>query len=200
MKARSILLCLALILMLGFASGCAKKRVESSTPSPAVAEQMQERQNKDKVQLEEQERLRHEQELKEEALAAEKEAEEQKKQVEYQTAMTELGNMIHFDFDSFDIKPEYRELLQQKAEILKKYDNVSMVIEGFCDERGTEEYNLALGERRARAAYEFLILLGVQPERMSIVSFGEEKPLDPAHNETAWAQNRRVQFSLNSNN
>ncbi len=104
--------------------------------------------------------------------------------------------MIHFDFDSFEIKQEYRPLLQSKAEILKKFDNVTMVIEGYCDDRGTEEYNLALGERRARAAYEFLILLGVAPERLSIVSFGEEDPIDPGQNETAWAQNRRAQFRL----
>ncbi len=188
---------MASILILGLAAGCAKKRVESSAPSPAVAEQMQEQQDKEKLRLEEQERLRRERELQEEALAAEKLAEKEKKQAEFKTAMTELGNMIHFDFDSFEIKPEYRELLQSKAEILKTYDDVTMVIEGYCDERGTEEYNLALGERRARAAYEFLILLGVDPERMSIVSFGEENPLDPAHNETAWAKNRRAQFRLN---
>ncbi|WP_027178156.1 peptidoglycan-associated lipoprotein Pal [Maridesulfovibrio bastinii] len=199
MKVRALMLCLAFTLVLGFAAGCAKKRVESSAPSAAVAEQMQEQQSKEKVRLEEEARLRQEQQLKEEALEAERKAEEQKQQQEFKAAMTDLGNLIHFDFDSFEIKPEYRDLLQQKAEILKKFDNVSMVIEGYCDERGTEEYNLALGERRARAVYEFLILLGVEPQRLSVVSFGEEKPLDPAHNETAWAQNRRVQFNLNYN-
>lgn len=198
MKARVILLCLVFALMLSLATGCAKKRVESSGPSAAVAEQMQDQQNKDKASLEEQERLRREQEIKEEALAAEKLAAEQKKNAEYTSAMTELEDMIHFDFDSFEIKPKYRDLLQQKAEILKKFSDVTLVIEGYCDERGTEEYNLALGEGRAKSVYEFLVLLGVEPERMSIVSFGEEKPLDPAHNETAWAQNRRVQFTLSN--
>jgi len=71
-----------------------------------------------------------------------------------------------------------------------------LVIEGHCDERGTEEYNLALGERRARAAYEFLILLGVESNRMQIVSYGEEFPADPGHNETAWAKNRRDEFKV----
>ena len=71
-----------------------------------------------------------------------------------------------------------------------------MVIEGHCDERGTEEYNLALGERRARSAYEFLILLGVDSERLEIISYGEERPLNPADNETAWAENRRAEFNV----
>ncbi|WP_320169479.1 peptidoglycan-associated lipoprotein Pal [Maridesulfovibrio sp.] len=197
MKARSIILCLVIVLLAGFFSGCSKKRVESSTASPAVEERMNEQQEKERQRLEEQARLEREKALQEQALAESAQAAEAaaaKKQ--FDDAVVELGNMIHFDFDSFEIKPEYRPLLQSKAEILKKYDKVTMVIEGYCDERGTEEYNLALGERRARAAYEFLILLGVAPERLSIVSYGEEDPVDPAHNETAWAKNRRAQFRL----
>ncbi|WP_027722454.1 peptidoglycan-associated lipoprotein Pal [Maridesulfovibrio zosterae] len=194
MKARAIILCLAFVLLAGIGSGCSKKRVESSPASPAVEQRMTEQKDNEQLRLEEQARLEKEKALQEQALKEEQMAAAAKK--EFNDAIVELGNMVHFDFDSFEIKEEYRPLLQAKAEVLKKYDNVTMVIEGYCDERGTEEYNLALGERRARAAYEFLILLGVAPERLSIVSFGEEDPIDQGHNETAWAQNRRAQFRL----
>ncbi len=110
-------------------------------------------------------------------------------------AMNELTSVvIHFDFDSYELDEEARATLALKADLMRRYGAVRVVIEGHCDERGTEEYNLALGERRARAAYEHLVILGVNPERMSIVSFGEERPIDPAHNETAWAKNRRAEF------
>ena len=123
------------------------------------------------------------------ALAAEAEARAKAEAVEELTSVT-----IHFAFDSYELSPESRSVLGMKANIMRRYGDVSVVIEGHCDERGTEEYNLALGERRARAAYEHLVILGVDPERMSIVSFGEERPVDPAHNETAWAKNRRSEF------
>lgn len=116
---------------------------------------------------------------------------------EFKADLAVLSDHVFFGFDSFELKPESRELLQKKADILKNNKKLTMVIEGNCDNRGTEEYNLALGERRAKAAYEFLILLGVSPERLSIVSFGEENPLDPANNETAWAKNRRDDFRIN---
>lgn len=110
-------------------------------------------------------------------------------------AVAELKSVtIHFAFDSYDLSQEARDILSLKANIMRKYDDVNVVIEGHCDERGTEEYNLALGERRARAAYQHLVILGVDPVRMSIVSFGEERPVDPAHNETAWEKNRRAEF------
>ena len=102
--------------------------------------------------------------------------------------------IIHFGFDSYELTEDSRAILALKANIMRRYTGVAVVIEGHCDERGTEEYNLALGERRARAAYEHLVILGVDPERMSIVSFGEERPINPAHNEIAWAENRRAEF------
>ena len=103
-------------------------------------------------------------------------------------------SIIHFGFDSYELTEESRAILALKANIMRRYTSVAVVIEGHCDERGTEEYNLALGERRARASYEHLVILGVDPERMSIVSFGEERPINPAHNEIAWAENRRSEF------
>lgn len=105
-------------------------------------------------------------------------------------------NRIYFDFDKYDLKDSSKEVLKAKAAILKKYAGWKMLIEGHCDERGTEEYNLALGERRARAAYEFLVVLGVPSSRLKLVSFGEERPADAGHTETAWAKNRRCEFKV----
>ncbi|NWG02070.1 MAG: peptidoglycan-associated lipoprotein Pal [Syntrophaceae bacterium] len=99
---------------------------------------------------------------------------------------------IHFDFDKYDIRPGDAAILKENAEILKKYPKVKIQIEGHCDERGTNEYNLALGERRANSTKNYLISLGISSERISTISYGEEKPLDPGHNEEAWAKNRRA--------
>jgi peptidoglycan-associated lipoprotein len=111
-------------------------------------------------------------------------------------AQRELGNMIFFAFDSFELTPESREVLNAKAEAMKKYSLFTIVIEGHCDERGTSEYNLALGERRAKAAQQFLNQLGIPDSRMTIVSYGKERPFDPGHNEAAWSKNRRDEFKL----
>jgi peptidoglycan-associated lipoprotein len=99
---------------------------------------------------------------------------------------------IHFDFDKYDIRPEDITILKENADLLKKYQKVKIQIEGHCDERGTSEYNLALGERRANSTKNYLMTLGVSPERISTISYGEEKPLDPGHSEEAWAKNRRA--------
>ncbi len=101
---------------------------------------------------------------------------------------------IHFDFDKSAIRPQDREILAKNAEYLLANPGVRIRIEGHCDERGTTEYNLALGERRAKSAFQYLMDLGVDPNRMSVVSYGEEAPLDPAHTEEAWAKNRRAEF------
>jgi len=113
-----------------------------------------------------------------------------------EAAQRELGNMIFFAFDSFELTPESREVLNAKAEAMKKYSLFTIVIEGHCDERGTSEYNLALGERRAKAAQQFLNQLGIPDNRMTIVSYGKERPFDPGHNEAAWSKNRRDEFKL----
>ncbi len=107
-----------------------------------------------------------------------------------------LKQRIHFAFDSSELSKEAQEALKSKAKILKKNSGIKLVIEGHCDERGTDEYNMALGERRARAAYEYLILLGVDADRMNLVSYGEERPLVEGDNEQAWAKNRRDEFKI----
>jgi peptidoglycan-associated lipoprotein len=103
---------------------------------------------------------------------------------------------IFFDFDKSDLKPEAKATLKNKAAWLRDHAAYVVRIEGHCDERGTAEYNLALGERRAHAAKKFLMALGVEEHRMSGISYGEEKPADPGHNEAAWTKNRRDEFSL----
>ncbi len=103
---------------------------------------------------------------------------------------------IYFDFDKFNLRPDAKADLDKNYEILKEYPNVMVQIQGHCDERGTVEYNLALGEKRASAAKDYLVGMGVNPDRLSTISYGEERPANPGHNETAWAQNRRDEFKI----
>ena len=102
-------------------------------------------------------------------------------------------NDIHFDFDKYDIRPGDAKILDANATWLKG-NNVLVLIEGHCDERGTNEYNLALGERRAKATMNYLVSQGVQGNRITIISYGEERPLCTEHNEACWAKNRRAHF------
>ena len=101
---------------------------------------------------------------------------------------------IHFDFDTYNLKPEHQAILKAGARAYLKYTKYNLVIEGHCDERGTVEYNLALGQKRADEAAKFLIDLGIAKERISTISYGKERPLDPGHDETALAKNRRDHF------
>ncbi len=101
---------------------------------------------------------------------------------------------IHFDFDKATLRPDVREMLKKHAELLSSNRNLHVTVEGHCDERGTAEYNLALGERRAAAAMKYLVQLGVEEKRIKTISYGFEKPLDPGHSEEAWAKNRRDSF------
>ena len=104
---------------------------------------------------------------------------------------TNVGDRVFFDFDKSEIKQEGRTVLQRQAEWLKKYPNVTVTVEGHCDDRGTREYNLALGERRATAVKKMLVALGVPANRVSTISYGKERPAVVGDNEAAWAQNRR---------
>lgn len=102
---------------------------------------------------------------------------------------------IPFDYDSAAITSEAWRDLEYNAEVLRDRAELKVVLEGHCDERGTADYNMALGAERAKAAREALISLGVTANRLDTISYGEEVPLDPSHNESAWAKNRRVHFS-----
>jgi peptidoglycan-associated lipoprotein len=115
--------------------------------------------------------------------------------LEYETN-TFNNQSIFFGYDSFELTKESTRILAIKADILKRHPQHNVLIEGHCDEWGTIEYNLALGDRRASAARDYLIELGIEPERIQIISYGEERPVDPGHNEEAWAKNRRDRFHL----
>jgi peptidoglycan-associated lipoprotein len=102
---------------------------------------------------------------------------------------------VFFDYDSSSLSSEARQDIEANATILKDRDNLHVSLEGHCDERGTEEYNLQLGQARARAVRDYLVSLGIAPNRLDTISYGENIPLDPSHSEEAWARNRRTHFS-----
>ncbi|MCC6219712.1 MAG: peptidoglycan-associated lipoprotein Pal [Deltaproteobacteria bacterium] len=107
----------------------------------------------------------------------------------------ELGD-VNFDFDSSSLDDSAQGVLSSNARWLHDNPNVQVVVEGHCDERGTAEYNMALGERRAHSVKEYLNSLGVKSDRLSTISYGEELPLDSGHDEGAWAKNRRAHFAM----
>ena len=131
-------------------------------------------------------------------------AEEQARQAEAMR-MAEMSQMaatafvnedVHFAFDSSLLDVDAERILEQKAAWLQDNGDATVQIEGHCDERGTSAYNLALGERRANSVQEYLTVLGVDPSRLSTISYGEEQPLDPGHDEAAWSRNRRAHFVI----
>jgi len=103
---------------------------------------------------------------------------------------------IHFEYDKYRIMPEDEPILQGIARWLKENEDIKVLIEGHCDERGTNEYNMALGEQRALAARRYLVGLGIEAERLNTISYGEEQPLDSASTEAAWSMNRRAHFTV----
>ncbi len=103
---------------------------------------------------------------------------------------------VYFDYDRAEIRDADRATLTKDADALKRFDFLKVTVEGHCDERGTVEYNLALGERRARAAYDYLLSLGVPADRLKIVSYGKEVPACPASGEECWQRNRRAHFTV----
>ena len=111
-----------------------------------------------------------------------------------EAAMRVLATMIHFDFDKANLHPEDAALLEQKIPILQTNPGVRIQIAGNCDERGSDEYNLALGNRRTIAARNYLTNHGIAGDRIETVSYGKERPIDPHHNPEAWARDRNAQF------
>lgn len=103
---------------------------------------------------------------------------------------------IYFDYDQYDLRTDAREMLASNVAWLKSNARWRLLIEGHCDERGTNEYNMALGDRRANAAKSYLVSAGVDASRVRTISYGEERPADPGHDETAWAKNRRAEFII----
>ena len=199
-----LILCFGLIL-----TGCPKKTVVKEEPSVKRAEELAgEREKAAKLEAE---RAAKEKEAREKELARIREEEAKKARekefekslvakkepgIEGEVLESKLLKDIHFDFDKYDIRPGDAEVLKGNAALLMKHSTVKIQIEGHCDERGTNEYNLALGERRANSAKKYLISLGMRADQISTISYGEEKPLDPGHNEEAWAKNRRDHFII----
>ena len=107
-----------------------------------------------------------------------------------------LMEMIHFDFDRADIRADARQVLDAKVPILRADPSITLRIEGHADERGSVEYNLALGLRRANAAKDYLVGFGLDASRFEVQTYGESRPLDPRSNEEAWARNRRAEFHI----
>lgn len=108
-----------------------------------------------------------------------------------QDLVANVGDRIFYGFDRYDLTPEAQNTLRLQAEWLKRHPNVTVTIAGHCDERGTREYNLALGERRANSAKDYLVALGIEPRRVNTISYGKERPAVLGSNPAAWAQNRR---------
>jgi peptidoglycan-associated lipoprotein len=136
---------------------------------------------------------------------AAREAEEQRRREEEERrravaernrVLAVIAERVHFDFDKSDIRPDAAEVLQRKVTVLREYPGVQLRIEGHCDERGSNEYNLALGQRRAEAVRRYLVSYGVDVGRFATISYGEERPAMRASNEDAWAQNRRAEFTV----
>ena len=195
---------LVIVLCLGlFVTGCAKKKVLVNRDRESVqrseeasrleaeraarqAREAQEAKEKEARIKEEEARLAQKGEF-EKSLVAKKE-----RGIEGEVFETKLLKDIYFEFDKYDIRPKDEEVLKENAAWLKKNPNAKIQIEGHCDERGTVEYNLALGERRANYTKKYLISLGIAPDRISTISYGKERPLDPGHNEEAWAKSRRA--------
>ncbi len=113
-----------------------------------------------------------------------------------QATQSFMNDDIYFDFDSFVLSDTAKKVLDRKAEYLNHHPDVNVIVEGHCDERGTHEYNLALGERRAHSAWQYLVNSGVNQKQVATVSYGQERPLAAGHDEASWAKNRRCHFDI----
>ncbi len=176
----TILLVISALVFL-FAMNCKPKATVTPPPPPAVKEQP-------KIEKVEEAPAVKKPELTEEEIYMSKTLE--------QLNLEAPLKMIHFDFDRYFIRDDAKPVLESNAAWLKKFRTAKILIEGHCDERGTEEYNLALGEKRAKSTMDYLVSLGVSPDRIKIISYGKSQPLDPGHNEIAWQKNRRAQFLI----
>jgi peptidoglycan-associated lipoprotein len=180
-----IILALAFIIPgLLFTVSCAKKAVKDDAAMAKQAEDEDAMKAKEAAEKARQEELARQKAMEEERLM-----EEAKNMF--------LNDDIHFEFDSSTLTPEAQLTLKKKAEWLQNNPEAMSTIEGHCDERGTSEYNLALGDRRATSAKNFLVDLGISASRLTTISYGEERPIDPGQNEDAWAKNRRCHFTIN---
>ena len=198
MKRKWIILAMLFIIpTMLFSVSCAKKAVmtEPSTTDTSAADEAARQ-----AELEKQKAMDRQKQMEEERLAAEAAAATLAAEAMERDMMMAknrfISENVYFDFDNATLDYQAQELLKQKAMWLRDYPEANVVIEGHCDERGTNAYNLALGERRAESAKAFLVNLGISDARLTTISYGEEKPLDMGQNEESWAKNRRAAFVL----
>jgi peptidoglycan-associated lipoprotein len=204
------LIALVLCLSVTFLTGCAKKATlkeeavvtqeqKAVSQAPAVADDaaarekaLQEQALTDQAAREAAERAAREGAAREAADKAKKEAGAMAAAILKELQIAD----INFDFDKYNLKPEAQEILKKGAPAYLKYRDYKLVVEGHCDEQGTSEYNLALGEKRATEAAKYLADLGIEKARIKTISYGKEMPLDKGHDEAAWAKNRRAHFVI----
>jgi peptidoglycan-associated lipoprotein len=200
-----LVLCFGLVI-----SGCPKKtQVKEEPSSQKAAESAAEKAKREAEEKAKAEKEREAARIREEEARKEQARKEQEKKeleqslvakktpgIEGEVFESSLLKDIHFDFDKYDVRPGDGDILKNTAALLMKYPSVKIQVEGHCDERGTSEYNLALGERRASSAKKYLVSLGIAEGRISTISYGKEKPVDAGHNEEAWAKNRRDHFII----
>ncbi len=198
---KKLLLCLSLLLVIPgllIVSSCAKKTVKvdlsAQTQEDEAAKLAAEKAKQEEIAR--QNLARQQETAKQRALAEKRRQEETAKRQIIAARNLFMNENVYFDFDKSDLKPEAQEVLKRKAEWLRNNPGESIIVEGHCDERGTNNYNLALGDRRAQSAQNFLIDLGIAESRLTRISYGEEHPADPRHNSEAWSQNRRDHFVL----
>jgi peptidoglycan-associated lipoprotein len=177
-----------------FASGCANKEAvkkEEAVVPVAVAEKSPAKPAESTVEVKPAEAAKPVEEVKPAQDAVKAAVQEEQKPV----AAENRFEAVYFDFDKSDLRQDARDVLSKNAEIiLKSMAGAKIQIEGHCDERGSAEYNLALGERRAKSAMNYLTTLGVKADNLSIISYGKEKPAVNGHDEAAWAKNRRAEL------
>lgn len=125
------------------------------------------------------------------------EAERRRKRAAFKRSLAEFENdLVYFDFDKSEVRPDMRAIMDAKARFLQEFPSIRVQIEGHCDERGTVEYNIALGHRRSQSSKDYLVSLGVKSSRVDTVSYGEERPADSRSNEAGWSKNRRAKFNV----
>ncbi len=183
---KKLLINLAMVLVIPgflFTVSCAKKTIRADTSLTQQAEEAAAEKAK-------QEELARQQAIEEQRIREEAELKAAARNMF-------LNEDVFFEFDSAVLLAEAQAILKKKAEWLINNPDVTAIIEGHCDERGTNEYNLALGDLRATSSKTFLMDLGISGSRLSCISYGEERPVDPGHNEEAWSKNRRGHFTIN---
>ena len=204
------LIAFVLCLSVTFLTGCAKKAAlkegavvtqeqKAVAQAPAVADVAAAREQALREQALRDQALRDQAAREAAERAAREEADKTKKEAAAMAAaiLKELQIAdINFDFDKYNLKPEAQEILKKGAPAYLKYRDYKLVVEGHCDERGTSEYNLALGEKRATEAAKYLADLGIEKARIKTISYGKEMPLDKGQDEAAWAKNRRAHFVI----